>query len=459
MRDQSLRIQLWLTAGLVFMGLLVGIVQQAPRPLTWIDIEQGGKLVVLTRNAATTYFEDRNGQPEGFEYQLARAFAAHLGVEPEFVVVDSVPELLKALEQGRGHIAAAGLSPTAAHAARYAFTPPYLKVRQQLVCNRYGNRPKKLEELPGYSIEVVAGSAHEARLAQLRKDTPGLTWRSVTGSESEELLERVAEKKVDCTVADSNIVTVNRRFHPELVVPFNLTEDQNLVWVLPAADGQLQQELHAWFARKDTSRIIAELVERFYGQMEKFDYVDLARFRKRIGTRLPRYRAKFETMAAWHDLPWTLLAAVSYQESHWDPGAKSATGVRGLMMLTLQTAEHLGVKDREDPGQAIAGGAKYLADLLKRVPESVNGRDRLWFALAAYNVGMGHMYDARRLARKLGRDPDDWIELSKVLPLLSRKKYYTMEGIKHGYARGGEPVRYVKRVRQYMDILDREFGA
>lgn len=459
MRDESLRFQIWLSGGLILVGLLIGIAHQASRPLTWEDLERRGKLVVLTQNAATTYYEGRGGEPEGFEYRLAQAFADHLGVEAEFVVVNSASELLEGLRRGRGHIAAAGITPTAEHAARYLFAPPYLRVRQQLVCNRHGERPRKLEDLPGHSIAVTAGSAYEARLRELRTRFPGLTWTAIKNRNEEELLERVALKEIDCTVADSHIVMINRRYHPELIIPFNLTNGHELMWALPASAPRLKRALDAWFARSETAALIAELKDRFYGQVEKFDYVDLARFRRRIQSRLPRYRPKFEAMANRHGLPWTLLAAVAYQESHWDPEAQSPTGVRGLMMLTLQTAAHVGIEDREDPAQAIEGGARYLADLLKRVPEAVTGRDRLWFALAAYNVGMGHMYDARRLARKLKKNPDSWLELSEVLPLLSRKKYYTMKGIKHGYARGGEPVRYVKRVRQYMEILDRKFGS
>ncbi|MFW6027348.1 MAG: membrane-bound lytic murein transglycosylase MltF [bacterium] len=459
MREESLRLQIWLSVGLIAVGLLIGIAHHTSQPLTWDDLERRGKLVVLTRNAATAYFEDREGRPEGFEVRLARAFGDHLGVEVEFRVVNSVSELLTGLERGRGHIAAAGLTPTGPRAARYLFTPPYLKARQQLVCNRYGERPRKLEDLPGHSIEVVAGSAYEVRLRELHAKLPELTWTSVRSRETEDLLERVAATKVDCTVADSNIVMVNQRFYPELVVSLNLSEPQALAWAMPEEAPRLKRAADAWFRQKETYGLIKELTERFYGQVEKFDYVDLARFRRRIESRLPRYRGKFEAMARRHDLPWTLLAAVSYQESHWNPDAESPTGVRGIMMLTLSTARHLGVKDREDPAQAIEGGARYLADLKERVPEEVEGRDRLWFALAAYNVGMGHMYDARRLARKLGRDPDNWIELSKVLPLLAKKKYYTMKEVRNGYARGGEPVRYVKRVRQYMDILDRKFGG
>ena len=157
-------------------------------------------------------------------------------------------------------------------------------------------------------------------------------------------------------------------------------------------------------------------------------------------------RARFRTYAQS-----TLLAAQAYQESHWNRRAKSPTGVRGIMMLTLTTAKEMGVESRLDAAQSIMGGAKYLYQQQKRIPESVTGQDRWWQALAAYNVGMGHLNDARMLARKLDLDPDNWLELRGVLPLLSQKKYYSE--LKYGRARGTEPVTYVNRVRNYQNIL------
>ncbi|MBD3335905.1 MAG: transglycosylase SLT domain-containing protein, partial [Candidatus Eisenbacteria bacterium] len=194
-------------------------------------------------------------------------------------------------------------------------------------------------------------------------------------------------------------------------------------------------------------------MHKYYGYLEKFDYVDTARFLRRIEERLGDYQSLFKEAAREYGFDWKLLAAMAYQESHWDPDAVSPTGVRGIMMLTRSTARRVGIDDLLDPRQSIMGGAAYLADLMERLPESVTGPDRIWFAMAAYNIGMGHLYDARRLARRLGKDPDRWSELSEVLPLLARKQYYST--LKHGYARGGEPVRYVNRVRHFRDILER----
>ncbi|RLC45212.1 MAG: membrane-bound lytic murein transglycosylase MltF, partial [Candidatus Cloacimonadota bacterium] len=174
---------------------------------------------------------------------------------------------------------------------------------------------------------------------------------------------------------------------------------------------------------------------------------------KRIKTRLPKYRKLFENAALRYDIPWTLLASIAYQESHWNPRAKSFTGVRGIMMLTKSTAKMLGVKNRIDPKQSIVGGTRHIKQMIKFVPDEVKGENRLKFALAAYNVGMGHIEDARKLAKRLGFNQNIWSDLKQVLPLLSKKKYY--KTLKHGYARGEEPVKYVESIYDYRNILEK----
>ena len=240
----------------------------------------------------------------------------------------------------------------------------------------------------------------------------------------------------------------------ELVEAFPASELQHLAWVVRPDAGDMAAAMESWLEGFEEQGGLAAVMERYYGHVEIFDYVDLRAYRRRIQSRLPRYRALFEQASKDHDIPWTLLAAQSYQESHWNPKAKSPTGVRGLMMLTQPTAKAMGVDNRLDPAQSVEGGARYLRRMLSRVPESVTGDDRLWLALAAYNVGFGHLRDARVLAERLGRDPDRWHELDQVLPLLAKKQYY--RDLRYGYARGSEPVIYVQRIRNYQEILARE---
>lgn len=180
--------------------------------------------------------------------------------------------------------------------------------------------------------------------------------------------------------------------------------------------------------------------------------LDAKTFLRHIKTRLPKYREQFEDAGTRYGLPWTLLAAQAYQESRWNRNAMSPTGVRGLMMLTRATAQELGIENRLDVKKSIMGGARYLAYLLKRIPEHIPQPDRLFMALAAYNVGLGHLKDARLLAKRLGKDPDRWKDVKTVLPLLAKKSYY--QTLPHRYARGWEPVQYVKRIRDYQEILE-----
>jgi membrane-bound lytic murein transglycosylase F len=157
-----------------------------------------------------------------------------------------------------------------------------------------------------------------------------------------------------------------------------------------------------------------------------------------------------------YQLSWELLAAQAYQESHWKAQAESPTGVRGVMMLTEETAASMGIQDRGDPAKSIHGGAKYLAHLLKRMPKSITGENRIKFALAAYNVGMGHLHDAQELARIQGKDPNSWQSLRETLPLLAEKRYY--KTLTYGYARGQEPVQYVAAILTYRDILEKYYA-
>ncbi|SCZ64988.1 membrane-bound lytic murein transglycosylase MltF [Thiohalomonas denitrificans] len=416
-------------------------------------IRSDGKLIVVTRNAPTTYYEGRDG-PEGYEYSLASALAESLDVEVEFRVRDSVNGVLSAVENGEAHLAAAGITRTESRNGRFRFGPGYFPVQQEVVCRRGEPLPKSPLELTEKTLRVAAGTSYLEQLTALQQQHPKLAWEADPGQGSEQLLYKVWKREIDCTVADSNIVAINRRYLPELLVAFPISEQQQLAWVLPENAESFAAYLHEWFREAEETGLMGRLYERYYGYAEIFDYVDMRVFMRRIESRLPRYEAMFREAAEHHQLPWTLLAAQAYQESHWNPRARSPTGVRGMMMLTLNTAKEVGVKSRLDPVQSIRGGAQYLSRMMKRLPESIQGKDRLWFALAAYNVGFAHLRDARTLAERLGRNPDRWVDLKEVLPLLAEKEHY--RDLPYGYARGWEPVDYVQRIRDYRNVFERQ---
>lgn len=417
-------------------------------------IREEGELVVITRNAPTTYYRGRHDQPVGFEHDLVQNFAAYLGVDVRFKTRHSIGDVQQALRNGEGHLAAAGLTRLESREKEFRFGPSYHQVQQQLVCHRDGPRPRTLEQLPDVSLLVIGDSSYEERLRELRDERlPGLEWESDSSLSTEIILRKVHEKEVDCTVADSNIVSINRRYYPELDVVRALSEPQQLAWMMPEEAEGLTAEVEKWFREVEDTPLLASLMTRYYAHVEIFDYVDVSRYVQRIDNRLPRYRDVFEAAGEEHGIDWKLLAAMGYQESHWDPDARSPTGVRGIMMLTLRTASEVDVDNRLDPEQSIHGGARYLANLRERVPDSLEEPDRTWVSMAAYNVGMGHIYDARRLAEQLGRNKDSWSDLRKVLPKLARPEYY--RNLRHGYARGSEPVHYIRRIRNYREILER----
>jgi membrane-bound lytic murein transglycosylase F len=419
-------------------------------------IQKSGELRVITRNSPTTYYYGRDGE-KGLEYDLARRFADELGVDLKLVVIDDFGEILDALAKGKGHLAAAGLTVTRKRKERFAFGPSYQSVQQQVVCRRGGEVPREWEDLPGVDLLVLEGTSYVERLREIRQVMPDLAWRETGKLSTEQILEKVWRGEVDCTVADSNIVALNQRYYPELVVAFPISEEQELAWALPKGSEALRAKLREWFGELAAKQELAAIRDRYYGHVTIFDYVDIATFQRRITSRLPRYKHLFRKVAdGYPAFSWELLAAQAYQESHWRPRAKSPTGVRGMMMLTLTTARSLGIRNRLDVRNSIRGGAEYLARMYERLPEAITEPDRTWIALAAYNVGMGHIWDARRLAERAGRDPDSWNTLKDMLPKLSQRQYY--KDLPYGYARGTEPVKYVRRIRQYFQILERRFS-
>ena len=299
---------------------------------------------------------------------------------------------------------------------------------------------------------MLAQSSHVERLQALSKKHDQLRWTENTEADSTELLTLVAEEVIDYTVADSNEVAYNRRYYPKLKVAFNITKPQPLAWAFPKTeDSSLYDEATVFFNELEKSGELKRLLESHYQHVRNYDYAGTHSYLGQIRRRLPRYREYFEQAGEKYNLDWRLLAAMAYQESHWRPDAVSYTGVRGIMMLTQATADYLDIKDRTDPYESIMGGARYLRKLIDKVPASVPEADRTWIAVAAYNVGYGHVRDAQALSAMRGKDPNKWLDIKANLPLLSKKQWY--KKTKHGYARGWEPVRYVDNIRSYYDIL------
>ena len=410
---------------------------------------EGGELTLLTYVGATTYYETPEG-PAGFEYDLAKAFADYLEVELRVVIAPRFADLIPRLTNGDADFAA-GLTVNDARRTQVRFTTPYQELRQQVIYRLNSPRPTKVEDLIGREIEVHSGTSYADRLAELKQSYPQLKWSESHERQTDHLLQMVWEGLLDLTVADSNVVALNSQYFPELQVAFDLQKPEPLAWAFPDIDDtSLYDAAMRFLAEQRQSGVLAQLIDRYYGPASRSNFVNLTVYRLRIQNRLPNYQQLLEAAANKYQLDWRLLAAVGYQESYWDPTVTSPTGVRGFMMLTKETADELGV-DRLDPASSIEGGARYLRYLIDRMPERIADPDRLWFALAAYNVGINHLEDARILTQKQGGDADKWNDVKERLPLLSEPKYYSKA--RYGFCRGIEPVRFVNRVRAYHDVL------
>ncbi len=413
-------------------------------------VKSAGELVVLTRASPTTYYDTPEG-PAGFEYDLVKSFADYLGVKPRFIVAEKFSNIIPRLLNGDADIAAAGITVTEARSKLIQFGPPYEEIRQQVVYRLGTDRPANVEALVGRQIEVQAGTSYVERLNELKQEYPQLKWTEVD-KETEELLQVVWEGLLEITIADSNIVAINRQYFPELQVAFSLQNPESLAWAFPPSEDQSLQDAAAKFLEKSrASGELAQLIDRYYGPASRSNFINLSVFKVRQRSLLPQFQLLFEKAGKRYGLDWRLLAATGYQESYWDPKAGSPTGVRGMMMLTEETANQLGITDRLDAAQSIDGGTRYLQSLIERMPPGVTGPDRLWMALAAYNIGINHLEDARIITQKKGHDPNKWNDVKNHLPLLADEAWYPKT--KFGYARGTESVIFVNRVRTYYDVL------
>lgn len=434
-----------------YLALVCGLLCACDTPKPLLDqVRDRGEIVVATRNSPTAYYAGPQGT-EGFEYELARRFADHLGVRLKVVIPENIADVFTMVEDGTVDLAAAGLTVTDKRRQRVRFGPVYQHISQQLVYRQGGKRPRRLEDVNGI-LEVMADSSHVENLQLLRTEHPDLSWQENKNLESEELLTLVYERLIDYTVADSNEVSLNQRFFPELRVAFNISDPQPLAWAFSYKhDYSLHDEAWKFFDQLHDSGELDSLVERYYGHTDNMNYAGWQLFMDHVDNRLVRYQRLFEKAGREHNVDWRLLAAMGYQESLWNPSAKSPTGVRGMMMLTRLTARDLGIMHRTSAEQSVDGGARYVAQLMEKIPSTIEEPDRTWFALAAYNVGFGHLEDARQIAAERGFDPDKWLYVKDSLPLLRKKKWYTKT--RHGFARGDEPVEYVQRIRAYYDLL------
>ena len=439
-----------LSHGLVLLLTLV-LLSGCSGPGSVEEIRAEGVLHVVTRNASSLYYEGREG-PTGYDYELARRFADYLGVQLKIQVVEDNSQILSVIEEDYAHIALAGLSVASLPDPSMDAVANGLSTQSVVIYNRDEDAPADLQELKDRDIHTLTDSNHIRYLEQLQRSGTPLQWTTHPQLDAVGILERVESGEFDVAVIDANELALNQVFFPRVKQAFDLGEPEPVTWfITPNQDGSLAQAARDFMQQIQDEGTVAQLQERFYGHLDRLGYVGAKTFVHHLRHRLPKYASLFQEMGKKYQIDWRLLAAIGYQESHWRRNARSPTGVRGLMMLTRSTASYVGISNRLDPEQSIRGGARYFAMVHDRIDEDVPEPDRTWFALAAYNVGYGHLEDARILTRKGGDDPNRWMDVKEYLPLLAQKEWYTKT--RYGYARGHEPVIYVQNIRRYYDVL------
>jgi membrane-bound lytic murein transglycosylase F len=422
------------------------------KPESLERIAERGSIIVITQNSGNTYYLYRE-QPAGFEYDLAAEFARYLNVDLE-VVTPGWLEMFDMLDHAEGDFIAAGVTVVPSRERQVDFSDPYLTVQQEVIVHHDNYDIKSVDDLNGTTVYVRAGTSYQERLAVLLGEGVDMELVLVPDVTTDELIRRVADSEIEITVADSNIALLNRMYHPDIRIAFPLSEPQSLAWAVRKGNGELLEAMNGFFTRIRTDGTLNKIYSRYHEDGNNLNRFDLKAFHRKVETELPRYRKMISEAADKHGFDWRLIAAMVYQESHFNPRARSYTGVRGLMQVTQRTAAEMGIVNRMDPEQSIGAGVGYLASLYERFGDIENEKDRLLFSLASYNIGYGHVRDAQKIVKEHGRPADSWSSLVETLPFLQMPEFY--HETQFGYARGTEPVRYVENIMAYYDILKKK---
>lgn len=398
-------------------------------------------------NAPAIYYQGKDGA-EGFEYELVKEFSEFIGKDFVIVACNHQSELYTHLKKGTADFAASLIVPQLSEQSSL-LSSPYLETNPVVVYRNESRRPRSLDNINGTNTKLS-----ESALYALNEEVIATAFKDSNPSTDESIgiMAEIQDNNLKHGIINSIDLKTHQAFYPRVKRAFDIAEQRSIRWLFPLdSPPELLGHANRYLAKWKENGRLDHLKDKYFGHLAQFDYVGARNFIRDIKNKLPKYIGEFKKAGVDTGTDWALLAAISYQESHWNPKAVSPTGVRGMMMLTQVTAKEMKVKNRLDPKQSIAGGARYFQKIKKRIPERIDDPDRTWFALAAYNVGYGHLEDARVLTDRADRNPDNWLEVKEFLPLLEKKTYYRT--VKHGFARGREPVKYVDNIRRYVEVL------
>ena len=415
------------------------------------QIKSNGILRIALVADPPHYFAKKK-KKRGYDFELVSHYATSIDVELEIIKTNTSDEIIFLLNQGKVDIGILGSSPEFDQ-KNIKNVVTYNNSKWYVIGNRANRQlPKSIDSIEPNTMIVANGSNASFILHSIEEDYSSLLWDELKNTNVRSILERINENHSKISIISEDIYVYYQYLFPETKKIFVLPIKYPSRWLVKNNNNlSFLYSINSFFNKYKQNGKLEKIGKTYYEHLNAFDYVDIRYYLKRIDKKLPKYKKYFVEAAKNSTLDARIIAAVSYQESHWNRKARSPTGVRGMMMLTLDTAKRVGVKNRLNAKQSIFGGAKYLKILYESLSNTIKEPDRLWFTLAAYNIGLGHVEDARTITKSQGDNPNSWIDVEKHIPKLSQKKWY--KKTKYGFARGHESIEFVKRVRRYYDIL------
>lgn len=412
-------------------------------------IKKTGILRLITDNSIHTY-HFYNGQPTGFEYELALGFADYLNVDLD-VVIPGWNNMFPSLEQGKGDFIAAGLVITKEGLSKVSYSIPYMTSRQHIIYNHKDPNPLTLEDLKPLTIHINRGTPYHFRINELIKSGIPLTYTLYENVSTEELIRMVHDREIKYTIAANTIALINQKYYPNIRIGIPIREKENLAWAVSKKDTEMLEQVNQFLLYAEQTGLLKKLTDKYFSASNTHDPYDLKKFHQKIDLRLPEYKQLMYKEAIKYGLDWKLMVAIAYQESQLDWDAGGFKNAKGLMQVTSIAAKEMGISNHFNPLENIKAGIQYFDKMMKKFDYIEENAEKIPFALASYNIGYGHVQDAMKIAEDMGLDPNKWQSLKKTLPLLSKSSYYTRA--KHGYSRGIESVQYVEKTLTYYDIL------
>ena len=432
-------------------------------------ITESGELRVLFTFNSTGYFVYR-GATMGYEYELLSLFARESKLKLKPVVVRDSRMLFDRLNEGEGDVVAAQLV-AGTRETRVAFTAELYETAP-VVVQRKGDktgasadvaqaqareraetpdaqsvriRARLINEpgqLAGERVHLPQTSPYRVRLFELSDELTHDIEVVEVDATTDRLVQQLSEGDIAYTVAAENVAALSASEYTNLIIKPAVGPPQQVVWAVRTNAPDLHAKLDAWIAAKKKSGLLRVLYRKYFGDRRGFTQRVASRYLTSETGKLSPYDDLFREYARIPGWDWRLVASQAYQESRFNPGAKSWAGAAGLMQIMPATARELRV-NANDPRQSVEGACRYLWKLDKRWKAITPESERVKFILASYNVGLGHVEDARRLATKNGDDPDKWTDVAYWLIRKSKRAVYNDPVVKYGFARGTEPVTYV----------------